>query len=593
MTEEGRSPRWPAVRRAFLAAHPACEGCGSRHDLEAHHVRPFHLWPEAELDPANLMALCRVCHFVFGHLHDWASYNPAARADAAAHRTRVANRPAGIRSGVLPHLRGALRMPVPTVQLTGSALTGLVRPESFAIYTVPVDPVMVKLGRRSDPLRVAYARAMGVRLSDYLDLGVLAGSLPDKVDWAAKAQASISRMYLNDKYGDCVIAGKYHAHGVWTGNDANAVAVGTDQEVYQTYQSWCGPGDNGCVITEVLDYCKSQGIPMNGTRHTIAGYADCDHTNKDLVKAAIYLFGCLSLGINLPEDWTDNAVWDVTNSRVVGGHDVTTIGYDATGVQISSWGKVYTITWAAFTSKKWLEECWVLLSEDWTNADKKAPNGVDLATLQADLQKIGGGTVPPVDPVPPGPTPPPGPNPNTSYVWLKLPQVPVVDAAGRVTGHTKFGEYACTVRPRDLAEPVPAPEPIMPQTVTVELPRQPIKVLGLKVASVPYQLLHGVVDGAAAEAMPAGNHLDWLLPILRKLCVIAPNLPAPYNHLAEFLCGLLPADGGKMKALPPVVLTILQELCRFAPYLGNPYRSILMFLCGILPPAVKGPCGCQ
>jgi 5-methylcytosine-specific restriction endonuclease McrA len=51
------------------------------------------LEPARELDPANLMALCRSCHLFVGHLGSWESYNPAALEDAAAWLAKIKARP--------------------------------------------------------------------------------------------------------------------------------------------------------------------------------------------------------------------------------------------------------------------------------------------------------------------------------------------------------------------------------------------------------------------------------------------------------------------------------------------------------------------
>jgi hypothetical protein len=226
--------------------------------------------------------------------------------------------------------------------------------------------------------------------------------------------ASIQRVYLNDAYGDCVIAGKYHAEGVWSGNDSDSpgVALGTDQEVYAAYQSICGPGDNGCLITAVLDYFRDSGLRFSGSVRKIDGYVSVDWTNKLEVQVALYLFGAVTIGLNLPSAWTSNAIWDVTNAPIVGGHDVTCVGYDDQGVQVASWGRLYTITWAAFLSTHWLEEAYVMLAPDWYGSHRLAPSGVDADTLAADLAKLGGGGIPPIDPTPaPPPSPGPGPEP--------------------------------------------------------------------------------------------------------------------------------------------------------------------------------------
>ena len=86
-TAPRRSGRWPAVRAAHLLAHPTCSLCGHDRDLEVHHIEPYHLAPDQELDPANLITLCEEspllpglnCHLFAGHLGRWASINPRVR----------------------------------------------------------------------------------------------------------------------------------------------------------------------------------------------------------------------------------------------------------------------------------------------------------------------------------------------------------------------------------------------------------------------------------------------------------------------------------------------------------------------------------
>jgi len=86
--EAPRSSSWDKVRNAFLDGKE-CRACGKLSDLEAHHVLPFHLAPELELDPGNLVALCRRCHLVFGHLGCWQCVNPEVLADSDAYRQRL------------------------------------------------------------------------------------------------------------------------------------------------------------------------------------------------------------------------------------------------------------------------------------------------------------------------------------------------------------------------------------------------------------------------------------------------------------------------------------------------------------------------
>lgn len=96
-----RSPHWPAVRRAHLKAHPTCAACGARAVLgmQVHHEKPFHLDPELELDPKNLITLCErltgpECHLRIGHGGSFQLYNPHVRLDAAEALVHPERRPA-------------------------------------------------------------------------------------------------------------------------------------------------------------------------------------------------------------------------------------------------------------------------------------------------------------------------------------------------------------------------------------------------------------------------------------------------------------------------------------------------------------------
>jgi hypothetical protein len=94
-----RSSRWPTVRKAHLAANPNCAACGGSDKLEVHHVAPFHLHPELELDPNNLVTLCESlrngvnCHLLFGHLGNFRSLNTTVGADSAAWLVKLQTRP--------------------------------------------------------------------------------------------------------------------------------------------------------------------------------------------------------------------------------------------------------------------------------------------------------------------------------------------------------------------------------------------------------------------------------------------------------------------------------------------------------------------
>ena len=96
-----RSSQWPSVRKAHLEDFPTCAVCGGTKDLEVHHIRPFHLHPDLELNPNNLVTLCESkkagvnCHLWFGHLGNFKSFNKMVLADSLTWLMKFKNRPIG------------------------------------------------------------------------------------------------------------------------------------------------------------------------------------------------------------------------------------------------------------------------------------------------------------------------------------------------------------------------------------------------------------------------------------------------------------------------------------------------------------------
>lgn len=88
-----RSSSWKSVEREHLRRCPACLICRTAKELQVHHVRPFHLYPELELDPDNLLTLCGSHHLLFGHLMLWAAWNPKVREDIERFQRAIARRP--------------------------------------------------------------------------------------------------------------------------------------------------------------------------------------------------------------------------------------------------------------------------------------------------------------------------------------------------------------------------------------------------------------------------------------------------------------------------------------------------------------------
>lgn len=92
--DTARDSRWHALRDKIVKAHPFCAYCGGTTKLQAHHIRPFHLEPDLELDPSNVIVLCEDPatdhHLKIGHLGNFQSEgNPRVVEDCEANEAKM------------------------------------------------------------------------------------------------------------------------------------------------------------------------------------------------------------------------------------------------------------------------------------------------------------------------------------------------------------------------------------------------------------------------------------------------------------------------------------------------------------------------
>lgn len=87
-----RSGKWPALRDKWLKEHPTCCISGLKMDLEVHHVKPVHLFPDLELEWSNLRTASRPYHFLCGHYCNWSDWNKDFDQHAAEWLDRIRSR---------------------------------------------------------------------------------------------------------------------------------------------------------------------------------------------------------------------------------------------------------------------------------------------------------------------------------------------------------------------------------------------------------------------------------------------------------------------------------------------------------------------
>jgi hypothetical protein len=191
---------------------------------------------------------------------------------------------------------------------------------------------------------------------------------------------------------NCVIARLLHQIMGWfsVANAGQPKTFTTDQAL-QIYSAITGyvPGDpstdQGTDPDTACAYWQNTGLLGD----KIAGYANVDITNLDLIKFAIATFGGAGLAFDVPNyimnvpaggDWSETPGADTT---IEGGHEVYLVGYGRKGFRVVSWGSTYTFN-PDFLAK-YGQNVDAVISPDWLKASGVSPTGLDLTSLLADL----------------------------------------------------------------------------------------------------------------------------------------------------------------------------------------------------------------
>ena len=88
-----RSSDQSKVRKGFIAKNNKCAACGKKTGLHVHHIQPFQLRPDLELEEFNLITLCADHHFHMAHLMDQKSQNNDIVKDSSYFLNKIKLRP--------------------------------------------------------------------------------------------------------------------------------------------------------------------------------------------------------------------------------------------------------------------------------------------------------------------------------------------------------------------------------------------------------------------------------------------------------------------------------------------------------------------
>jgi hypothetical protein len=210
-------------------------------------------------------------------------------------------------------------------------------------------------------------------------------------------------MMGNDTVGDCTLADPCHTIMLRTANagtmvqpstqdalDAYAAATGYDPS--KTQPDGSNPTDQGANELDICEFMRLTGI----LGHKNDQYGTIDAANEDHLRWCVQLFGACRIGVNLPQSAMDqfNAgqAWDdVGDQNIIGGHDVPVVDYRGGMYYIITWAKLQPVTPKFMFNQSYVEEAHPELAFDWIRQQGTAPNGLDLAALEADLKGLTNG----------------------------------------------------------------------------------------------------------------------------------------------------------------------------------------------------------
>ncbi|XWW47035.1 hypothetical protein JYG30_06195 [Fibrella sp. USSR17] len=179
-------------------------------------------------------------------------------------------------------------------------------------------------------------------------------NIPDEYDFDATHSGIPTPMFANDRWGDCVIAGRAHQTLRFEMLEQKTLIAISDQDVVDEYLLESGGADNGLVMLTSLKRWRNIGWSVAGQQLNISAFAQIDPQNSDEVKRVIFMdVGC-GIGLLLPNSARKQLdvgkPWSVTTDadsapNSWGGHYVYISGYTAIGPVCVTWGRKHQMTW--------------------------------------------------------------------------------------------------------------------------------------------------------------------------------------------------------------------------------------------------------
>jgi hypothetical protein len=217
-------------------------------------------------------------------------------------------------------------------------------------------------------------------------------TVPVEYDFDTAHSGVPTPVFANDRYGDCVIAGRAHQTLRFELVEQSRVIRITDGEVVREYLLETGGDDSGLVVLDSLSRWRKRGWIAGGERYFIEAFAEIDRGDATQVKQAVFTELGVGLGVSLPitaqrefeagKPWA-NVSGPGSTPGSWGGHYVYVTGYTRLGPTCVTWGRKQRMSWAFFD--KYCDEAYAIIDAIDTPRKRR---GLDRSKIESFLDTL-------------------------------------------------------------------------------------------------------------------------------------------------------------------------------------------------------------
>jgi hypothetical protein len=241
-------------------------------------------------------------------------------------------------------------------------------------------------GKGGKPKAIKDPRNFNV--TDYLAMHQL--QIPDAYDWT-RVKKSEWGVFGNDSINNCTCAAAGHMIKCWSANASTEFEI-SEEAILNTYSALSKydplthKNDDGVYMIDVLKYWRKNGIDQ----HQIRVFATVPQDRREVVRASIYLFGGIYVGLLLPISSEHQKIWEVKPGGLtgdnepysLGGHAVAILAYDEEYLTCITLGQEKKMTWDFWETYN--DEAYAIITRDFMKGDKN-PLGLNLEAMERDL----------------------------------------------------------------------------------------------------------------------------------------------------------------------------------------------------------------